>query len=421
MLLGVPVVFALGGVAAIYTWVLWGFAGTTMVAYSTIRQFTHTIFIAGPLFILMGGLLQHSGIADDLFELIYKWLGRLSGGLASGTIIVCTVFGAITGVSGTATLTMGLIGIPAMEKRGYHRTISIGAVAAGGLLGIMIPPSLIMIIYAMVSGESVGRLFMGGVGPGLLMSTLYITYITVRCTLNPDLAPRIPKGEMPTLKERVVALKSVVFPIALIVVVLGGIYSGVATPTEAAGLGAVGSVICAALKGRLTWSILRDASAQSYRLIAMILWLLVAANCFSQLYVSMGAKDLIVEMVTSLEVNRWIILLGMQFTLLLLGCMMDDFAIVTLCAPIYVPIIKELGFDSFWFAMTFLMNMNIAYLTPPYGFNLFYMRAIVPKGYTMGDIYRSVWPYIILQLIVLVAIMLFPDIVTWLPKHMPTK
>ena len=282
MFIGVPVVFSLGGAAAIYTIALWGWTPTTMMAYTAIKQFTNTIFIAGPLFVLMGGLLQHSGIADDMFEVIYKWLGRLKGGLASGTVLICTVFGAITGVSGTATLTMGLIAIPAMLKRGYHKHIALGAVAAGGLLGIMIPPSLIMIIYAMVSGESIGRLFMGGIGPGLTMSALYCIYNTVRCTLDSTLGPPIPREERVTLKEKMISLRGIIFPIILILMVLGGIYAGVATPTEAAAVGAVGSAIAALLKGRLKWAVIRDASEQSFRLTAMILWLLIGANCFNQ-------------------------------------------------------------------------------------------------------------------------------------------
>jgi tripartite ATP-independent transporter DctM subunit len=421
MMVGLPVVFCLGGVATLYTVILWGWGPTVIMGYSTLKQFENTIFIAAPLFVLMGGLLQHSGIADDMFEVISKWLGWLRGGLASGTVLICTAFGAITGVSGTATLTMGLIAIPAMLNRGYHKTIALGCVAAGGLLGIMIPPSLIMILYAMVSGESIGKLFMGGIGPGLLMATLYIIYITVRCTINPGLAPSTPVSERPCFKEKLISLKGVIFPIALILLVLGGIYKGIATPTEAAGVGAVGAGICAALKRRLTWPVLREASEQSFRLTAMVMWLLIGANVFNQLYVAMGAKDLITEAVTGLEYNRWVILMFMQIVVLILGCMMDDFAIVMVCTPIFVPIVKALGFNTFWFALLFLQNIQCAYLTPPYGFNLFYMRAIVPKGITMGDIYRSVWPYIIMQAVVLILIMVFPPLVTWIPDQMIIK
>jgi len=418
MMIGVPVVFCLGGVATFYTMILWGWTPTVMMGYTALKQFDNTIFIAAPLFVLMGGLLQHSGIADDMFAVVAKWLWKLKGGLASGTVMICTVFGAITGVSGTATLTMGLIAIPVMLKRGYHRYIALGCVAAGGLLGIMIPPSLIMIVYAMVSGESIGRLFMGGIGPGLTMCLFYCIYITVRCTLNPALAPN-PVGEKaPTWKEKVISLRGIFFPVALIIMVLGGSYSGVATPTEAAGIGAVGSAIGAALKGRLTWPVLRDSSEQTFRLTAMVLWLLIGASCFNQLYVAMGAKDLITQVVAGLQFNRWVILICMQLVLLVLGCMMDDFAIVMVCTPIFVPIVKALGFDTFWFAMLFMQNMQVAYLSPPYGFNLFYMRAIAPKGITMGDIYHSVWPYIIMQMIVLIIIMVFPPLVTYIPSLM---
>jgi len=364
----------------------------------------------------MASVLQHSGIAEGVYDMFYKWMGGLKGGLSMGTVLICTIFAAITGVSGAATISMGLIAIPSMLKRNYNKHLAVGCVAVGGVLGIVIPPSCIMIIYGVVGHESVAALFMGGVIPGIICAAIYNTYIGMRCWQDPKLGPAVPVEERATWGEKLASLRAVVLPLVLIVTVLGSIYTGIATPTEAAAVGALGSFVCAAIHRRLTLPVFKNAIFQVLRLTSMVMWIVAGATCFSNLYTVMGARDLITSLVMSFGMNPWLILILMQLSLFILGCMMDDYAIVMICAPIYVPIVKALGFDTLWFAILFILNMQIAYLTPPYGFNLFYLRGIVPKDITMGDLYRAVAPFIPLQILGLALVIVFPQLATWLPS-----
>lgn len=413
---GIPVAFALGGVGLVFTYFLWGPKALMTIAYAAFDNWSATMLMAAPLFLLMGAMLQESGIADDVYEMFYRWMGGLRGGLAIGTVIICTIFAAIMGISGASTITMGLIALPSMFKRGYNKEMVIGCIAAGGVLGILIPPSVIMIIYAMVARESVGEMFAGGVVPGLLLATFYILYIGIRCYFQPGLGPALPPEERASFKEKLVSLKAVILPICLIIVVLGSIYAGICTPTEASAIGAVGALLCAALYRKLTLTVLKKAMLQTFTLTGMVMWILLGAALFNNLYRAVGAQNLIMGLVDSLGMSPWGVLITMQISLFVLGMLMDDFAIVMLCVPIYVPVIKALGFDTLWFAMLFMVNMQMAYLTPPYGFNLFYMKSIVPPGITMGDIYRSVIPFVALQMIGLILLMIFPPLAVWLPR-----
>jgi tripartite ATP-independent transporter DctM subunit len=412
---GLPVSFALGGVGVVFTFILWGSNAVGVIAFAAYDLMSSPILLAAPLFMLMGIILQESGIADDVYEMFYRWMGPVRGGLAIGTIIICTIFAAIIGVSGASTITMGLIALPSMLKRNYDKNIVLGSVAAGGILGILIPPSVIMIIYAMISGESVGDLFAAGVVPGLMLASLYIIYIAVRSYFQPHLGPALPKEERATFKEKLVSLKAVVLPLILIFLVLGTIYLGICTPTEAAAIGALGAFVCAAIRKNLNLDLIKTACRQTFRLVGMALWVLLGAAMFNSLYRAVGAQSLIINLVGELGMTPWTVLILMQVSLFILGMLMDDFAVVMLCVPIYVPIIKALGFNPLWFAMLFMVQIQMAYLTPPYGFNLFYMKSIVPSGITMGDLYKSVVPFVCLQLIGLILVMLFPQIALWLP------
>ena len=413
---GIPVSFALGGVGVIFTFFLWGPNAVGTIAFAAFDLMSSPILLAAPLFLLMGIILQESGIADDVYEMFYRWMGPVRGGLAIGTIIICTIFAAIIGVSGASTITMGLIALPSMFKRNYDKNIVLGSIAAGGILGILIPPSVIMIIYAMISGESVGDLFAAGVIPGLMLATLYILYIGIRCYFQPNLGPVLSKEERATFKEKIVSLKAVVLPLILIFLVLGTIYLGICTPTEAAAIGALGAFICAAIRKKLNFDLVKTASRQTFRLVGMALWVLLGASMFNSLYRAVGAQSLIISLVGQLGMTPWTVLILMQVSLFVLGMLMDDFAVVMLCVPIYVPIIKTLGFNPLWFAMLFMVQIQMAYLTPPYGFNLFYLKSIVPPEITMGDLYRSVVPFVCLQLIGLILVMIIPQLALWLPS-----
>lgn len=413
---GLSVVFCLGTVAFTFSFITLGEKALIMLPSVILKVSSIYILMAVPLFIFMAAILQYSGIAEELFKTIRFWMGSIKGGLGMGVVVICTVMAAMTGTSGAGTLTMGTIALPIMKKLNYDRYLSIGCVAAGGVLGILIPPSIIMIIYASVTGESVGRLFAGGMFPGLLLATLYIIYVGVRCYFNPRMGPPIPVEERGTFKDKFVSLKGVILPVLVALSVLGVIYTGVATPTEAASFGAAGAIISAAIYRRLNWKIVKTSAMQSFGLLVMALWLYAAAVTFNQTFQLMGGSKLVQDIAVALPVGRWGILIMMMLTLFVLGCFMDDYAVVLLAAPIFVPVVQSLGFNTFWFAILFMVNMQMAYLTPPYGFNLFYMRALLPsKEVSMVDIYKSVVPFIGLQAIGLAFCMIFPPICTWLP------
>jgi tripartite ATP-independent transporter DctM subunit len=377
---------------------------------------TNYIIIAVPLFVLMSNLLKHSGLAEQLYEGVYRWMGALRGGLAIGTVIICAIFAAMAGISSVATVSMGLIALPSMLKRGYQKEIAVGTISAGGALGILIPPSVIMIIYGSMAEVSIGQLFMGGMIPGILLALIFCLYIFVRCLIDPGLGP--PIQERYSWKEKLITLKGLVLPTILILVVLGVIYTGVATPTEAAGIGAFGALICALVYRGLTWKKFRQALASTTSLTAMVLWIMIGAVCFTHLLAYVGFSDVIKEAIARLPVSRWVILAGMQGSYFLLGMFLDPAGIIMLTTPVFVPIVTTLGFDPVWFGVLFTVNMEMAYLTPPFGFNLFIMKGVVPKEITMDDIYRSIIPFVVLQGLCLILCIVFPQLVLYLPQKM---
>jgi tripartite ATP-independent transporter DctM subunit len=416
LLLGLPLAFSFGGVAVLFTVILWGPKALSIIALTAYQDATNYILLAVPLFVFMANILEHSGIAEDLYDMMYKWMGRLSGGLAIGTIVICAIFAAMSGISGVATITMGLIALPSMMKRGYSKFLAVGCISAGGTLGILIPPSVIMILYAFLTEESVGQLFIAGIFPGILISVLFILYIGVRCVISKDLGP--PIEERVPLREKLASLKAVILPMLLIALVLGVIYTGVCTPTEASAVGAVGALACALIHRKLTWAVLTRSFERTLLLTCMVMWILIGATCFTQLYTSLGAPDMLNRMISGMQVSKWIILAFMMSVFFILGMFMDPAGIIMICTPVFIPVIKLLGFDTIWFGILFTINMEMGYITPPFGFNLFYMRAIVPKGISMADIYRSIIPFVLIMIVGLIIVILFPSLATWLPSQM---
>ncbi|MBW2149782.1 MAG: TRAP transporter large permease subunit [Deltaproteobacteria bacterium] len=413
--IGVPVVFALGGISVLITYLNGGANDLYIVATTTYREITDPGLITIPLFLLMGNLLIHSGISDRLFTALNQWLSGLRGGLAIVSVGVCVAL-AMCGGFGPGILTMGLIAVPAMLKHGYNRSLALGSVMAGGVLGEIIPPSIIMIIFAYISRISIGKIFFGGAIPGFITASIYILYIVIRCHLQPELAPKA-KEEV-TWKNRWRSLKDIILPSLLVVLVLGSIFLGIATPTEAAGVGAFGSFMICIIYGRLTWKVITDSCLETMKISGMALWILVAATLFGVVYTVAGAQDMVMEIVQSLHVSRWFILLTMQLILLIFGMFMDDYAVLTICAPIFIPIAVFLGFDPTWFAIIFILNMQVAYLSPPFGWALILMRGVAPPEVHTRDIWRSVPPFVAIQLIVLLLTMLFPQLALWLPRKM---
>jgi tripartite ATP-independent transporter DctM subunit len=413
--LGVPVVFGLGGLSVLLTFLLWGSKGLYTVASTTMREVTDPVLVTIPLFLLMGNLLVHSGISDRLFKALSYWMSGLRGSLAVVSVGVCVALAMCSGF-GPGILTLGLIAVPAMLKRHYDKSLALGSVMAGGVLGDIIPPSIIMIVFAYITRLSIGRLFFGGVIPGFICAGLYVLYIAIRCYLQPQLAP--PVAEVVTRKMRWESLREIVAPALLILAVLGSIFLGIATPTEAAAVGATGALVCCFIYRRFSWKMLVTSCLETIKISSMALWILVAATLFGVFYTSAGAHEFVLGIVQGLPVNRWVILLGMQVVLLIFGCFMDDYAIITICAPIFMPIAISLGFDPIWFAIVFILNMQVAYLTPPFGWALILMKGVAPPEITTGDIWRSVPPFVAIQLLVLVLTMLIPQLALWLPGKM---
>lgn len=413
---GLPLVFALGGVAVIGTYFLWGPNALYGVGIRTFNSATSFVLLAIPLFIYMGAILERSGIARDLYVMMYKWFGGAKGGLATGTVLICAIFAAMVGVSGASTVAMSLIALPSMLAHGYDKRLAIGCIAGGGALGVLIPPSVLMIVLGLYTGTSIGQLFMAGIPAGLIIVVLFIAYITMRSWMQPELAPAVPLKERASWSERMAALRAVVLPILLILSVLGSIVGGVATPSEAAGVGALGAMICAALYGQLTWRNVLDSSYVTLRLSCMVMWIVFAAAIFTALYSAVGAQGLVRDALSYLPGGRWGAIIGMQVIWLILGCLLDPIGIMIITAPLFFPIAAGFGFDPVWFGILFVVNMEMAFLTPPVGFNLFYIKGVAPEGVTMHDIYRSVTPFVLLQATALAIIMIFPDSVLWLPK-----
>jgi tripartite ATP-independent transporter DctM subunit len=416
LLTGLPLAIVLGAIAVIFTYLLWGPYALMAIPANTLGVMQNFILSAIPLFIFMGLVLQKSMLAGAMYDTVHKWAGGLRGGLAMGTVIICMLFAAMTGTSGGATVSMGVIALPSMLERRYKKGIVIGSIAAGGALGILIPPSVLMIVYALFANESVGALFAAGVFPGLLMGGVFIAYIAIKCFFQKEIGPSIPAGERASWSEKFQALRSVVLPVLLIFIVLGAIFFGVATPTEAAAIGALGSLICAAISGSLTWTIFKESSYETLKLSCMVVWIIIGGSCFAALYTAIGAVEFIKEVINALPVSKYLILFGIQLSFLILGMLMDPGAIIMICTPVFVPLIKSLGFDPVWFGILFIMNMEMGYLTPPFGFNLFYMKAIVPAGVGMTDIYKAIIPFVLLQALCLLIIIVFPQIALWLPR-----
>ena len=416
--LGLPLAFVLGGVGVVGSYLLWGDRGLYLIttqAYASMGKFT---LLAIPLFIFMAMILERAGVADDLYTLMHRWMGPLPGGLAIGTVIICTIFAAMSGISGAATVSMGIIALPAMLSRGYDKTIAMGCISGGGALGILIPPSVPMILYATLTGVSIGGLFAGGIMPGLLLAALFILYIGVRCHFQPNLGPPLPVEDRVSWREKFISLRAVLLPIMIIIMVLGSIYAGVCTATEASALGCVGAIISAVVYRKLNWTLIKESCFRTAALTALIIWILIGAYGFTAVYTGTGAHVLMEHIMMSIPGGRWAILITMQIIFFILGCILDPVGIIMICTPVFVPVITALGFDPLWFGVLFIMNMEMGYLTPPFGFNLFYMKAIVPKGITMTDIYRSIVPFVILQGIGLIIVIIFPEIALWLPKLM---
>ncbi|MEO1019486.1 MAG: TRAP transporter large permease subunit [Pseudomonadota bacterium] len=416
LMAGLPLAFVTGGLACVFLFLVGDAQMLNIVPSRIFPLMTNYQLSAIPLFIFMAAMLERAGIIQDMFDVIYKLLGGIRGGLASATIVASTLLAAMVGVIGAAVVTMGIIALPAMLRRQYDPKIAMGAIMAGGTLGILIPPSILAIIYAVVAEQSVGELFIGSVIPGLMLSGLYILYISLRCWLQPSLGPALPVDERISSAEKLLLLREMIAPILLIALVLGVIFTGVATPVEAAGIGTFGSFMVAALHRRLSWPTVREACLTTLKASSMVLWIIFGATVFVGLYVVEGGQRFVADTLAATGLGPWGILIVMQIILIALGMFLDWVGILLLCVPIFVPIIKELGFDPLWFGVLYLVNMQMSFLSPPFGYALFYLRGVAPPEIPMSDIFRAALPFLGLQLVGLVLCMVFPGLITWLPS-----
>ena len=417
LLLGLPLAVVTGLIAVGFALGLFGPAGLQLIASRIYSFMNEYVLVSVPMFILMASLMERSGVAKDLFDAMRVWAGRLPGGLAIQTMVAATIMGAMTGIIGGEIVLLGLIALPQMLRLGYDKKLAIGTICAGGSLGTMIPPSIVLVIYGLTVNVPIGDLFTANIVPGLLLSAVYMLYIFIRCQLNPGLGPPAPLAEtnLP-LRQKLATLKGLLLPLLVMASVLGTIYTGIASVTEAAGMGVVGTLIASAIRGELKWAMVRESAEQTMRACGMLLWLSFGATAMIGVYNLAGGSTFVQELMTGLAVPPIGVVLIMMLILLVLGCIMDWVGICLLTMPIFVPIVKQLGFDPVWFGVLFCLNMQISYLSPPFGPAAFYLKGVAPKDISLNQIFSALWPFILLQAMVLLIVLSFPQIALWLPS-----
>jgi len=416
MMMGLPVAFSCGVTGVLFTALLQGPSAVNILPTRIFGLMTNYLLAAIPLFIFMANIMERGGLIEDIYEMVYHWMGGLKGGVATASVMACTLMAAMVGVIGASEVTLGLIALPEMLKRRYDKYLAAGSILAGGTLGILIPPSVMLIVYGMVDNSSIGQLYAGAFMPGFILAGLYILYITLRCYINPHLGPPIPAEERLPLADRLKKLTPLIPAAALIFLVLGTIVVGIAAPTEAAGIGCAGALIIIAMRKKLTLKNFITASENTFKSTAMVLWTMFGANIFVALYIMVGGGAFVTQLLTQTGLHRWAVIFIMQFILIFLGCFIDWVGIVMLRVPLFGPIIRSLGFDPIWFGVLFAVNLQMSFLTPPFGYALFYLKSVAPKEITTADIWKAGGVFPGLQFVGLALCMLFPDIILIAPK-----
>ncbi len=429
LLLGLPMAFCTGSLAVLFLWLFGNSAMLNMLPSRVFPFMTDYQLSAVPLFIFMAAILEKAGIIEELYDVVYKWLGGLKGGLASATVISCTLLAAMVGVVGATEVTMGMIALPAMLKRNYDPKLACGSLLAGGTLGILIPPSVMAIVYAVVAQQSLGELLIGSVFPGFLLSGMYVGYVTIRCYINPALGPALPKEERVSFAEKLRLLRRTIMPVLLIILVLGVIFLGIATPVEAAGIGTFGAFIVCAAHRQLDWVTIRDAGMATLKATAMVMWIFFGATMFVGFFILKGGQTFVANSILGTGLPPYGVLLLMMVILFVLGMVLDWVGILLLTVPIFLPILKGLDFTGvftlpgvasddvpLWYGVIFIVNMQMAFLSPPFGYSLFYLKSVAPPQISMATIFRSAIPFICLQAIAVALCIIFPSIVVWLPS-----
>lgn len=416
LLLGYPVAFTLGAVALAFGSIFLGFDFFLLLPLRIWGIMTNFTLLAVPLFVFMGVIFDRSGLAEDLLETMGKLCGKLNGGLALSVVIVGAMLAATTGVVGATVVTMGIIALPTMLKHGYSAPLATGTIAASGTLGQIIPPSIILILLGDVVGVPVGRLFMGAIIPGAILVLLFMIYILSYAWYKPSVAPALK-----TNSEKLDYLNILITllpPLILILAVLGSIFFGIASPTESAAVGAIGALILAALHKKLTLDNLQESMRQTTKLTSMVFMILIGATAFGSVFVGMGGDRLVLDIMSNLPGGTWGFLFISMLLIFILGFFLDFLQICFIVIPILAPIANQLGVDLLWFAILIAINLQTSFLTPPFGFSLFYLKAVAPVEVRIQDIYSGIIPFVLLQVLTMIVLISIPELVTWLPDLM---
>ncbi|WP_386679163.1 TRAP transporter large permease subunit [Loktanella sp. R86503] len=417
ILTGIPLAFVTGLIAILFTIAWFGTSGVPLVSsriYSFVNEY---VLVAIPMFVLMASLLDRSGMARDLYDAMRLVAGRIKGGVAVQTLVAAVFLASISGIIGGEIVLLGLIALPQMLRLGYNRALAIGTVCAGGSLGTMIPPSIVLIVYGLTASVSIGDLFLATVTPGLMLASFYIIYILIRCYANPEMGPPISDEELNIpMSEKLRKMRGVILPIGVAVTVLGSIYGGIASVTEAAAMGVFGVFLAAAIRGEVTWVLIRDSLKQTLETCGMIIWIGLGAAALVGVYNLMGGNRFIESTILDSGASPIVIVLIMMGILVILGLFMDWIGIALLTMPIFVPIIIKLGMDPVWFGILFAMNMQVSYLSPPFGPAAFYLKSVAPKDMSLSEIFRALIPFICIQVVALAIVLFFPDVALWLPN-----
>jgi tripartite ATP-independent transporter DctM subunit len=418
LLAGFPVAFTLGAVAFTFGGIFLGLDFFNLLPLRIWGIMTNFTLLAVPLFVFMGVILEKSGIAEELLDTMGKLFGRVRGGLAISVVAVGALLAATTGVVGASVVTMAVIALPAMLKRGYAPSLASGTIAASGTLGQIIPPSIILILLGDVIGVPVGQLFIGAAVPGLLLVFAYMMYIAFVAWQNLEIAPAIPAEESDDSHLAIQVLKHLLPPLALVLAVLGSIFFGIASPTESAAVGALGAIVLAAMHKRLTVANLKDAAEQTTRLTSMVFLILIGATAFGLVFVGMGGDRLIMDIFSNIPGGKWSFIIFSMLLIFILGFFLDFIEICFIVVPIIAPVAIHMGIDPLWFALLIALNLQTSFLTPPFGFSLFYLKASAPPSLKLQSIYKGVLPFVGIQIVVLGLIIGIPDIALWLPGLM---
>ena len=417
LLTGQRVFAAIGVVSTVAALLLWGDGGVEMPFTAAFKLFKWYPLLTLPLFIYMGYILSESGIASDLYRMFHVWFGGLKGGLAVGTIGLMVVISAMNGLSVAGMAIGATIALPEMLRRGYDKIMITGVVQAGSSLGILVPPSVVLVLYGMIARESVGQLWLAGALPGLMMAGLFIIYIVIRCRVQPHLGPTVSKEERDLpMSEKLRLLRAGIIPFLIFFFMTGLFVMGVTSLVESSAVGATAATLAALVKRRLNRKVMEETIRKTLGISCMFMWIILAALCFGAVFDGIGAARAIESLfITNWHLSPWEVLIMMQLSYLFMGMFLDDTAMLVIVAPLYVPLVKVLGFDPVWYGVLYTITCQIAYMTPPFGYNLFLMRAMAPPEITLADIYRSIFPFVLVMVVALILVMVFPQIALWLP------